>query len=207
MKINTMYKTISGEVGTVIPQGSPCLLIRTQGCNLRCSYCDAPETQGWNPYNSNHNEIPVDILLEHAKSAGLPVLLTGGEPLLQADVWGFINKCVERGISLQIETNGTISLDNIPSEVGLVVDWKFDDKFNVMFDDLFENDWVKFVVSNNKEIIFAKDIIKCNEESKNKWAISPTYGGYDSKVVSDFILRNDIHATLNIQLHKLIDMP
>ena len=37
MYVNEIYRAISGESGLT---GLPCLIIRMQGCNLKCNYCD-----------------------------------------------------------------------------------------------------------------------------------------------------------------------
>lgn len=203
MKINSMYKTISGEVGSVIPQGHPCFLIRTQGCNLRCSYCDAKETQD---NYGKCNDIPVITLVNQAEYIGLPVLLTGGEPLIQEDTKRFISECITRGIDVQVETNGTQCIFRLGSKVGIVADYKFDGKFNICMSDLHFNDWVKFVVKDMKEVGKAFNFIKKNEECNNNWAISPVHGAITPNSIARKLIENKIPAVLNIQLHKLLDM-
>ena len=206
MLINDIYASISGEVGIIIPQGNPCLIIRTQECNLSCAYCDAPETQS----KEGGKEWSVSRLIEIIHLHKLPVLLTGGEPLLQKDIEEFLNTCVDVKIDVQVETNGTIPMIEITEEVGFVVDYKFNAPFiPSLFKYLGSNDYIKFVVSNLIHLQDTCGVIHDNPDFIGHWAISPAQGGAGSlsaKQIVDYMLKYNINATLNIQMHKVIDM-
>jgi len=213
MKINSIYPTISGEVGVVIPQGHPCLIIRTQGCNLKCSYCDAPETQDV----SYGNDYSIEDLMVIIQKYKLPVLLTGGEPLLQRDVSDLIQYCVDEKIPIQIETNGTYKLPDIKSRlVSFIVDHKFGQVREVDYlHDVGSNDYVKFVVQDNGQLVRAHSIIMGHRRTHVNWAISPVQ--YPNSVLNEmttfteevarYLIVNKVEAVINIQIHKLINFP
>lgn len=210
MIINCIYPSISGEVGTVIKQGQPCLIIRTQGCNLSCYYCDAPETQSFSEeYGIFY---PIQELIQIIQEHDLPVLLTGGEPLTQQDCLKFLQACEFNDIDVQVETNGTLKLPNVSQDIGFIVDYKSKGSFCIIPEsDLTENDYVKFVVTNKRELHHACDtILYYYEESPCTWAISPVQGNeyrLSGKDISEYIIKNKIPAVLNLQLQKYIDIP
>lgn len=127
LKLNDIYNTISGEAG-IFPQGAYCTIIRLQGCNLRCIYCDTP--QGWEneEYKPEMNAVLEDML-KNGKIANR-VMITGGEPLVQqGSLLNLIKELRVKDHEVQIETNGSLPLpcivDNVWWEgVGWVVDYK-----------------------------------------------------------------------------------
>lgn len=103
MKINSIFESISGEVGPVIPQGMWTTFIRTQGCNLNppCDYCDTPDAQG-----SGGLEMEIDEILSMCQTRN--ILITGGEPFFRPDMEILIEELLKSKHIVQIETNGTI---------------------------------------------------------------------------------------------------
>jgi len=206
MRINRVYTTVSGETGGLIPQGYPCTIVRTQGCNINCWYCDSKETQSW----ESGKDYSVSDLVSIVESFGLPVLLTGGEPLLQKDFEEFVTRCTHLGLAVQIETNGTLPIFKFNNlRVGYVIDYKFGEEFAVDMNNLEIQDVVKFVVENEEQLKVAVGIIKEHEDCEVRFAISPVHGKDQSfaRTVSEYIVDGKIDAVLNIQLHKFINMP
>lgn len=226
LKINKMYPAISGEVGGAFPQGTPCMIVRLQGCNLRCSYCDAKETQ--DPNDSYDLRGVYDICWE-CDSKDLFPLLTGGEPLLQLD--GVIELLKELSthperwetVPVQIETNGTIPIDEVV---------KWDNAYLVM--DLKDNltDAQTIVVYNNLPLLRPQDTLKAivtdlDSVHKVVQTLNRFYlDGCKAKLAISLVLKNDTPLTekemkeyikivqfsgslitLNFQLHKLLNLP
>ena len=80
MQISEIFYSIQGE-GRLV--GTPSVFIRTSGCNLRCVWCDTPYTS-WTPEGEKRS---VDeIVNEVEKYPHRHVVLTGGEPLLAAEI-------------------------------------------------------------------------------------------------------------------------
>jgi 7-carboxy-7-deazaguanine synthase len=104
MKIAEIYRSIQGE-GFLT--GSASVFIRTSGCNLRCWYCDTPYTS-WDPEGK---DLPVDEILAQVEEWDTShVVLTGGEPMLFAELIPLAQALVERGRHITVETAGTLYL-------------------------------------------------------------------------------------------------
>jgi pyruvate formate lyase activating enzyme len=88
--------------------GRPCVVVFTQGCNLRCPWCQNVYTVD----PSGGREVETDFLL-HEILKFLPlidsVMLSGGEPLLQVDACKeLVSMCKAKGLRVGVETNGTL---------------------------------------------------------------------------------------------------
>lgn len=78
--------------------------IFTSGCNLRCPFC---HNSGL--VTNNYNEISFDSIYEYLKKRiGIldGVCITGGEPLIHADIKDYIKKIKDLGYLVKIDTNG-----------------------------------------------------------------------------------------------------
>lgn len=100
MKVNEIFYSIQGEGYFT---GTPSVFIRLSGCNLRCNFCDT-EHQSYKEYTED------EIINEIAKYPTKHIVITGGEPLLQLNS-SFIEKLHNAEKFVQIETNGTISIN------------------------------------------------------------------------------------------------
>ncbi len=76
MKINEIFESIEGE-GKY--SGIPTIFIRTQGCGIKCLWCDSKNTWDIN----KGKEIKVDDILEFCNCKIRRVSITGGDPMLQ----------------------------------------------------------------------------------------------------------------------------
>lgn len=100
--------------------GVLCLQVITAGCNLRCYGCRyRTETVPGTPY-------PVSKIVEqHRQHPGLPLLITGGEPLLQLPALTLLaEQTLHEARSLLIRTNGSIDIQHLPPEWPLQVEIK-----------------------------------------------------------------------------------
>jgi 7-carboxy-7-deazaguanine synthase len=103
LRVVEVFESIQGEGPFT---GAYSLFIRLAGCNLRCPFCDTKYS--WNP--SRARVMSIGELLEAVEEAEPSlVVVTGGEPLLQAmQLEGLIHRLVEAGYKVQVETNGTL---------------------------------------------------------------------------------------------------
>lgn len=106
--VQELFGTIQGEGPNM---GEPAIFLRMAGCNLRCHFCDTDfESSTWRPDPENlfrkFDEVASTL------DANL-VVITGGEPMRQR-ITPIINALIEQGYKVQIETAGTLWLDDLP---------------------------------------------------------------------------------------------
>lgn len=104
MKIAEIYKSVQGEG---LLTGTDSVFIRTSGCNLRCWYCDTPYTS-WTPTG---NDLAVNDVVQAVTQWETPhVVITGGEPMLFAELIPVCEQLESLGKHVTIETAGTLYL-------------------------------------------------------------------------------------------------
>lgn len=104
MRIAEIYKSIQGE-GFLT--GTESVFVRASGCNLRCWFCDTPFTS-WNPEG---DDLEVDeILRQIDQLGGEHIVVTGGEPMLFAELIPLCAGVREQALHITIETAGTLYL-------------------------------------------------------------------------------------------------
>ena len=105
MRIAEIYASLQGEG---LFAGTPSTFVRTSGCNLRCVWCDTPFTS-WQPEGAERSV--ADVLAAVEALEPRHVVVTGGEPLLFADVAELCRRLRAEGRHVTIETAGTVWLD------------------------------------------------------------------------------------------------
>src|SRR6266567_5654689 len=128
MIITEIFKSIQGE-GT--RAGLPCIFVRLTGCNLRCTWCDtAYAFHGGKKMSAEEVLARVEELAgrgasEQAMDEAVPVVeLTGGEPLLQEEIYPLVERLLAAGYTVMIETSGERFIGRLPREVIRIVDVK-----------------------------------------------------------------------------------
>jgi 7-carboxy-7-deazaguanine synthase len=121
VRIAEIYSSLQGE-GRLT--GTPSALVRTSGCNLRCWFCDTPFTS-WRPEGEDRDVAEILQAVENLKTAGGPwqaklsagaratlqhVIITGGEPMLHAELIPLCDQLRQQGWHITIETSGTLYL-------------------------------------------------------------------------------------------------
>lgn len=101
--VNEIFESVSGEMG-VFPQGTWVTILRLQGCNLRCSWCDAEKSQDTANGAKVTLSVVMDTILQFKNNY---LLITGGEPLEQPRVLALIEYLRDFSMLIQVETNGT----------------------------------------------------------------------------------------------------
>ncbi|MEN2985558.1 MAG: radical SAM protein [Thermodesulfovibrionaceae bacterium] len=180
------------------------IFVRVTGCNLRCSYCDTKYAY----YEGVDME--VDEIIREIKKYNLNyVEITGGEPLLQEEVYELIDMLV-KNYNVLIETNGSVSVEKINPKAKIIMDIKtpgsgMSDKNlidNLRF--LKKEDEIKFVLTNKEDYEWAKDFIKTHKINVKEILFSPAYGMLSAEELAKWILKDSLTARLNLQLHKYI---
>src|SRR6478752_7954592 len=117
MQITEIYKSLQGESTHA---GLPCVFVRLTGCNLRCSWCDSEYT-----FTGGVRMTSEQVMSEVARlspNGGL-VEITGGEPMLQErELVPFMQRLLDAGYTVLLETSGERPLERVPAAVVKIVD-------------------------------------------------------------------------------------
>src|SRR6202521_395970 len=220
MFITEIFKSIQGE-GT--RAGLPCIFVRLTGCNLRCTWCDTAYAF------HGGQKISVDEVMERVESLnrrpdgsalGITLIeLTGGEPLLQEEIYPLAEKLLSAGYTVLIETSGERFVGRLPKEVIKILDVKCPDSGEA---DTFEmknldaigaNDEVKFVLSTRRDYEFARDFTLQHQLAQRVRAVlfSPVFDDPEGKwrglqppALVGWILADGLPVRLGLQLHKFV---
>jgi len=223
MFITEIFKSIQGE-GT--RAGLPCIFVRLTGCNLRCTWCDtAYAFHGGKKMEVNEVLTQVNELAGRSEGRAdtqprVPLVeLTGGEPLLQDEVYPLAEKLLAAGYTVLIETSGERFIGRLPREVIKIVDVKCPDSgepdtFEMRnLEALSEDDEVKFVIATRRDYEFARDFTARHSLAKRMKGVlfSPVFEdpagkwpGLEPRTLAEWMLADGVTARLGLQLHKFI---
>jgi 7-carboxy-7-deazaguanine synthase len=226
MFITEIFKSVQGE-GT--RAGLPCVFVRLTGCNLRCTWCDtAYAFHGGLKMNVEDVLARVDEQCGRGREqkgdeAAIPLVeLTGGEPLLQEEIYPLAEALLQRGYTVMIETSGERFVGRLPKEVIKIVDVKCPDSgeadtFDIRnLEVLDEKDEVKFVLSTRRDYEFARDFTLGHGLAKRVKQVlfSPVFDdpegkwqGLEPRRLVEWILADGLFVRLGLQLHKFIWHP
>jgi 7-carboxy-7-deazaguanine synthase len=203
LKVNEIFFSIQGESSYA---GLPCVFIRLTGCNLRCRYCDTRYA-----YEEGRELSIPEIMREIEDFPCKLVELTGGEPLLQEDVYPLMEELLAGGYSLLLETNGSVDIGRVDHRVVKIVDLKCpgsgECERNLMsnLDLLSRKDQLKFVVGNHDDYLWARRIIMEHDLSRRcQLLMGPVFGQVLPLELAGWILDDGLDVRLQIQLHKCI---
>lgn len=219
MQITEIYKSIQGESSYT---GLPCIFVRLTGCNLRCEWCDTDYA-----FTGGHRMTVEDVAweVEQLSPNGGLVEITGGEPMLQEhDVLLLMERLVNSGYNVLLETSGERPLDKVPKEIIKIVDVKCPhsgepDTFRMEnLDALTSRDEVKFVISDRIDYEFARDFTARHDLGARVSSVifSPAFskdaGGsrntshclLDPRELAEWMLADNVPARLGLQVHKFI---
>ncbi|HXA81559.1 MAG TPA: radical SAM protein [Methylomirabilota bacterium] len=220
MFITEIFKSIQGE-GT--RAGLPCIFVRLTGCNLRCTWCDTAYAF------HGGQKVSVDEVLDRVESlnrrpdggaTGISLVeLTGGEPLLQEEIYPLAERLLAAGYTVMIETSGERFIGRLPKEVIKIVDVKCPDSgesdtFDPRnFQELSANDEVKFVISSRKDYEFAREFSRKHRLSERVREVlfSPVHDdpngkwrGLQPRELVEWMLEDGLPVRLGLQLHKIV---
>ena len=155
--------------------------------------------------------------------AAVPLVeLTGGEPLLQEDVYPLAEKLLAVGYTVMIETSGERFIGKLPREVMKIVDVKCPDSgepntFEMRnLEALAENDEVKFVLSTRRDYEFAREFTREHDLARRVKQVlfSPVFDdpegkwkGLESRQLVEWMLEDGLPVRLGLQLHKFVWHP
>jgi 7-carboxy-7-deazaguanine synthase len=204
LTINEIFHSIQGESTHT---GRPCVFVRLTACDLRCSWCDTPYafTEG--------TRMALDDVVAAVERYGCPLVeITGGEPLLQREVYPLMERLLARGHTVMLETGGHVSIERVPPPVVRIVDVKCpgsgeSDRTDFgNLDRLAAHDEVKFVIKDRADYEYARGIVRRHALEGRVAAVlfSPVHGVLDPKALAAWILEDRLEVRLQLQAHKFI---
>ena len=207
LTINEIFYSIQGESSRV---GQPCVFVRLTACDLRCSWCDTPYAF------DEGRKMSVDDVVAAVEGYDCPLVeVTGGEPLLQEDVYELMQRLRATGRTVMLETGGHRSIARVPPGVLKIVDVKCPGSGEADKNDwanltaLAPGDEVKFVIKDRTDYEFARDVIVRYALGDRAAAtlMSPVHGVLEPRLLSEWMLADHLPARLQLQLHKYIWPP
>ena len=205
LDINEIFYSIDGEG---VSAGELAIFIRLNGCNLRCSYCDT----GYALYPKEDYYSFEELYNKINQYPSKNITLTGGEPLCQDGAIDFIKGLVDRGYRVNIETNGSISIESLIRIKNTIVTLDIKTPSSNMEEaNLYDNlsclrksDVVKFVVGSINDLDFAYDTIGKYETNAQVF-LSPVFTNIDPVNIVDYMKnKGDDRFKLQLQMHKYI---
>jgi len=207
LKVNEIFKSIQGESTYA---GLPCTFVRLAGCNLRCTYCDT------NYAYYDGKELSDDEIISKIEEYGVKLVeFTGGEPLLQEETPRLLKTLLDRGYEVLIETNGSICIGCLDKRLNIIMDYKtpksgMSERMRPKnFEFLKRTDQIKFVLMDESDYIWAKDIISQYRllERFDNILMSPAYGELSPKDLVTWVLHDNLPVRVQLQIHKYIWAP
>lgn len=202
-----MFASVQGETSLT---GLPTTFIRLAACNLRCTWCDTTYSfERGSPHS-------FDAIMDTVKNNACPyVCVTGGEPLLQKNVYDLLTLLCDQGYIVSLETGGSLPTVKVDPRVLTILDVKCPGSGmsakncleNLLC--LKEHDEVKFVILDRADFDFSMQI--CQQyglfHRRKEVLFSPVFGALEAKTLVAWILEHKIPARLNCQVHKFIWEP
>ena len=204
LTVNEIFHSIQGESSHA---GRPCVFVRLTGCNLRCVWCDTPYAF------EDGQRFSIDEIVRAVDAYNCPLVeITGGEPLLQPDVYRLMDSLLEAGKTVLLETGGHIDISDVPPAVVKVVDVKCpgsgESEHNAWanLERLAAHDEVKFVIRDRADYEFARDVLRRHELHRRCAAVllSPVHRVLDPQQLAVWSLEDRLPVRLQLQLHKYV---
>jgi 7-carboxy-7-deazaguanine synthase len=202
LTVNEIFYSVQGESTYA---GRPCVFVRLTACDLRCSWCDTPYAF----YEGSKHSL--EQVLEQVDRFACPLVeVTGGEPLLQEDVYPLMQRLLDRGQTVLLETGGHRSTARVPGGVVTILDVKCpgsgesekNDWTNL--DRIRPHDEVKFVVKDRQDYEYARDVITRHNLARRANAIHVSHGVVNPRTLSEWVLQDNLPVRVQLQLHKYI---
>ncbi len=201
--IHEIYRSLQGESTFA---GLPCVFIRLTACHLRCVYCDTPHA-----FNEG-DALGLDEIVARTLDLGDDLVeLTGGEPLLQPEVYPLMTRLADAGKTVLLETSGAVDTAAVDPRVRIILDIKTpgsgEADANVWsnLDRLKPTDEVKVVVCDRPDFDWAGEVVRRHRLTERCPVLfSAAFGQVDPTELAEWILESRLPVRLQLQQHKIL---
>src|ERR1700730_1074354 len=208
VRVTEIFLSLQGESTRA---GFPCAFVRLTGCSLRCVWCDSA-------YAFSGGEV-LDVEEAARRVLDLPanlIEITGGEPLEQEGVYPLIDRLLEAGRTVLLETGGHVPIDRVDPRVIKIVDVKAPGSGMAAanlpenLDGLGSQDELKFVLADRRDFDWALALV-CARDLDRRHAVtfSPVWESLSAPELAGWVRDSGRSIRLGLQLHKLLwgDVP
>lgn len=205
--IHELYLSVQGESTFA---GLPCAFVRTAVCDSRCAWCDTPHA-----FNRGERMVRADVLAR-ALAFGCPLVeITGGEPLLQPDVFPLMAELCDAGKTVLLETSGAHDVSAVDARVHIITDVKCPDSGEshrnrwANLDVLKPTDQLKFVIASRADWDWAAAVIREHRlDERFTCLVSCVFSGVKPVELVGWLLESRLHRVrMQLQMHKYIWAP
>jgi 7-carboxy-7-deazaguanine synthase len=201
--IHEIYRSLQGESTFA---GLPCVFVRLAVCDARCVWCDTPHafTQGdlWD----------VAEVVRRVEEYGDPLVeITGGEPLLQEEVFPLMTRLADLGRTVLLETSGAHDVRRVDARVHIIMDLKCPDSGECAgnywpnLEALKPADQIKFVIASRRDFDWAVDTIRARQlDRRFTVLLSPVFGQVPPLQLAEWLLASRLQVRMQLQMHKFI---
>jgi 7-carboxy-7-deazaguanine synthase len=208
LRVTEIFRSIQGESTRA---GFPCAFIRLTGCSLRCVWCDTAYAFHGGRQMTVEQAANEVLALE----TGL-VEVTGGEPLEQEGVYPLMERLVDAGRTVLLETGGHVPVGRVDPRVIKILDVKTPgsgmESANLAsnLDSLAPADELKFVLADRHDFEWALDAVRSGDLDRQRVVtFSPVWEGLAAADLAEWIRDSGRNIRLGLQLHKILwgDVP
>ncbi len=204
--IHEIYRSLQGESTFA---GLPCVFVRLTACHLRCVYCDTPHA-----FNQGET-MSVDVVVARTLALGDDLVeITGGEPLLQLEVYPLMSRLADAGKTVLLETSGAIDTSAVDPRVRVILDLKTPGSGELEaivwsnLERLRPTDELKFVLCDRADFDWAANVVGEHRlTDRCPVLFSVAFGQVNPTDLAAWILESRLPVRLQLQQHKILWNP
>jgi 7-carboxy-7-deazaguanine synthase len=201
--VHEIYRSLQGESTFA---GLPCVFVRLTVCDSRCRWCDSPHafTQG--------SPQTLEQVVEAVRKLACPLVeVTGGEPLLQEEVYPLMTRLADLGLTVLLETSGAHDVSRVDRRVHIIMDLKCPDSGECA-GNRWENlaalkatDQVKLVIASRRDFDWAAEAIRTRGlDRRFTTLLSPAFNLVTPLELAGWLLESGLQVRMQLQMHKYI---
>jgi 7-carboxy-7-deazaguanine synthase len=201
--VHEVYRSLQGEGRYV---GLPCVFVRLTACHLRCGYCDTPHA-----FHEGETIGLDDVIAKAIELGDDLVEITGGEPLLQPEVFPLMSRLADAGRTVLLETSGAIDIAPVDPRVHVILDVKTPGSgeaaanLDANLGRLKPTDEIKYVLCDRDDFAWSvAHAVRHGLAGRFEVLISPAHGLVDPAELATWVLETRLPLRLQLPLHKRI---
>jgi len=201
--VNEIYRSLQGESTYA---GLPCVFVRLTACHLRCVYCDTPHA-----FNQGDAMILEEVVHRVLTLGDSLVEITGGEPLLQPEVYPLMTRLADEGKTVLLETSGAVDTSPVDPRVHVILDCKTPGsgelEANIWsnIERLRSTDELKFVLCDRADFDWSVKLVREHRlTSRCPVLFSASFGQVNPTELASWILEAHLPIRLQLQQHKIL---